>query len=96
LFQTRKKLLDLLTTLTSLISLREQKRAAFLLDLRAIAPASMAVLGRSALLYAPLAALVATIVPDVLSWTEQAGPQFDLKFLAAGVSLLVFLATRNG
>jgi branched-subunit amino acid transport protein len=56
----------------------------------------MAVLGRSALRYAPLAALVATIVPDVLSWTEQAGPQFDLKFLAAGVSLLVFLATRNG
>jgi branched-subunit amino acid transport protein len=51
---------------------------------------------RSALRYAPLAALVAIIVPDVLPWTESAGPQFDLKFVAAGVSLLVFLATRNG
>jgi branched-subunit amino acid transport protein len=51
---------------------------------------------RSALRYAPLAALVAIIVPDVLPWTELAGPQFDLKFVAAGVSLLVFLATRNG
>ena len=89
-------MLDLLTTLTSLISLREQKRAAFLLGLRAIAPASMADLGRSALRDAPLVALVVIITPDVLPWTEQAGPQFDLKFLAAGVSLLVFLATRNG
>jgi branched-subunit amino acid transport protein len=51
---------------------------------------------RSALRYAPLAALVAIIVPDVLPWTESTGPQFDLKFVAAGVSLLVFLATRNG
>ncbi len=51
---------------------------------------------RSALGYAPLVALVAIIVPDVLPWTRQAGPQFDLKFVAAGVSLLVFLATRNG
>jgi hypothetical protein len=66
LFQTRKKLLDLLTTLTSLISLREQQRAAFLLGLRAIAPASMADLRRSALRDAPLVALVAIIVPDVL------------------------------
>ena len=89
-------MLDLLTTLTSLISLREQKRAAFLLGLRAIAPASMADLGRSALRDAPLVALVVIIAPDVLPWAEQAGPQFDLKFLAAGVSLLVFLATRNG
>jgi hypothetical protein len=55
-----------------LISLREQKRAAFLLGLRAIAPASMADLGRSALREAPLAALLATTVPDVLPWTEQA------------------------
>ena len=89
-------MLDLLTTATSLISLREQKRAAFLLGLRAIAPASMADLGRSALRDAPLVALVVIIIPDVLPCTEQAGPQFDLKFLAAGVSLLVFLATRNG
>ena len=51
---------------------------------------------RSALRYAPLAALVAIIVPDVLPWTTQSGPQFDLKFLAAGVSVWVFLATRNG
>ena len=51
---------------------------------------------RSALRYAPLAALVAIIIPDVLPWTGPAGPQFDLKFVAAGVSLLVFLATRNG
>ena len=51
---------------------------------------------RSALRYAPLAALVAIIVPDVLPWNVQSGPQFDLKFLAAGVAVLVFLATRNG
>ncbi len=51
---------------------------------------------RSALRYAPLAALVAIIIPDVLPWGLQTGPQFDLKFLAAGVSVLVFLATRNG
>ena len=51
---------------------------------------------RSALRYAPLAALAAIIVPDVLPWTAQTGPQFDLKFLAAGVSVLVFLVTRNG
>ena len=51
---------------------------------------------RSALRYAPLAALVAIIIPDVLPWGVQTGPQFDLKFLAAGVSVLVFLATRNG
>ena len=50
---------------------------------------------RSALRYAPLAALAAIIVPDVLPWTVQTGPQFDLRFLAVGVSVLVFLATRN-
>jgi branched-subunit amino acid transport protein len=51
---------------------------------------------RSSLRYAPLAALAAIIVPDVLPWTAQTGPQFDLKFLAAGVSVVVFLVTRNG
>ena len=56
----------------------------------------MADLGRSALRDAPLVALVVIITPDVLPWTEQAGPQFDIRLLAAGVSLLVFLATRNG
>ncbi len=50
---------------------------------------------RSALRYASLAALVAIIVPDVLPWTTQSGPQFDLRFLAIGMSVLVFLATRN-
>lgn len=88
--------MDLLTTPTSLSSVREQKRAAFLLGLRAIAPASMADLGRSALRDAPLAALVGMIALDVLPWTELAGPQFDLKFVAAGLPLLVFLATGNG
>jgi len=51
---------------------------------------------RSALRYAPLAALVAIIVPDVLPWTAQLGPQFDLRVVAVGVSVWVFLATRNG
>ncbi len=88
--------MDLLTTPTFLSSVREQKRAAFFQGLRAIAPASMADLGRSALRDAPLAALVVIIVPDVLPWTELAGPQFDLKFVAAGVPFLVFLASRNG
>jgi len=39
--------------------------------------------------------LVAIIVPDVLPWTIQTGPQFDLRFLAVGISVLVFLVTRN-
>jgi branched-subunit amino acid transport protein len=50
---------------------------------------------RSALRYAPLAALTAIIVPDVLPWNVQTGPQFDLKCLAALVAIGVFLQTRN-
>jgi branched-subunit amino acid transport protein len=51
---------------------------------------------RSALRYAPLAALVAIIVPDVLPWTMAAGPQFDVKFFAAGIAILMFLTSRAG
>ena len=50
---------------------------------------------RSALRYAPLAAITAIIVPDVLPWGAQAGPQFDLKCLAALLAIGVSLRTRN-
>ncbi len=75
--------------------MREQKRAAFLLGLRAIAPASMADLGRSALRDAPLAALVGIIALDVLPWTELAGPQFDLKFVVAARIVTVVLGSQT-
>jgi branched-subunit amino acid transport protein len=50
---------------------------------------------RSALRYAPLAALTAIIVPEVLPWNPQYGPILDLKLVAAAVSIWVFRRTRN-
>jgi branched-subunit amino acid transport protein len=50
---------------------------------------------RSALRYAPLAALTAIIVPEVLPWTAQHGPVLDLKLVAAIVSIWVFQRTRS-
>jgi branched-subunit amino acid transport protein len=50
---------------------------------------------RSALRYAPLAALTAIIVPEVLPWHAQYGPLLDFKLAAAIVSIWVFRRTRN-
>lgn len=50
---------------------------------------------RSALRFAPLAALTAIIVPAVMPWHLEYGPQFDLKLLATVFSVWVFLRTRN-
>ncbi len=50
---------------------------------------------RSALRYAPLAALTAIIVPEVLPWHAQYGPALDSKLAAAIVSIWVFRRTRN-
>ncbi len=50
---------------------------------------------RRALRFAPVAALTAIIVPEILPWTPGEGPRFDIRLLAAVVALLVFLRTRS-
>ncbi len=50
---------------------------------------------RSALRFAPLAALTAIIVPELLPWHAQYGPVLDLKLVAAAVAVWVFTRTRN-
>ncbi len=51
---------------------------------------------RSALRYAPLAALTAIVIPELLPWHPVNGPQVDLRLLAASIAIVVFLWTRNG
>jgi branched-subunit amino acid transport protein len=51
---------------------------------------------RSALRYAPLAALTGIVIPELLPWHPIEGPQVDLRLLAAGIAVGVFLWTRNG
>ena len=51
---------------------------------------------RSALRYAPLAALTGIVVPELLPWHPVDGPQVDLRVLAAAIAVGVFLWTRNG
>jgi len=51
---------------------------------------------RSALRYAPLAALAGILVPELLPWHPVDGPQVDLRLLAAAIAIGVFLWTRNG
>jgi branched-subunit amino acid transport protein len=50
---------------------------------------------RRALRYAPAAALTAIIVPDLLPWHADTGPQFDLRLVAGVAATLVFLRTRS-
>lgn len=50
---------------------------------------------RRALRYAPVAALTAIIVPDMLPWHAGSGPVFDYKLLAGVAGALVFLRTRS-
>ena len=51
---------------------------------------------RSALRYAPLAALTGIVIPELLPWHPVDGPQVDLRLLAAVTATGVFLWTRNG
>ena len=50
---------------------------------------------RSALRYAPVAALVAIIVPEVLPMEEGAGALLDRRFLSVLVAAFIYLRTRN-
>ena len=50
---------------------------------------------RRALRYAPVAALVAIIVPELLPWAPGDTPRLDIKALASLVAVLVFIRTRN-
>ncbi|HWK70875.1 AzlD domain-containing protein [Pollutimonas sp. M17] len=50
---------------------------------------------RRALRYAPTAALIAIVVPELLPWRAGAGPAFDIKVVAALVAILVFWRTRS-
>ena len=50
---------------------------------------------RQALRFAPLAALTAIIVPEVLPWHYPDPPTFDLRLVAAGVAIVVFHTRRN-
>lgn len=50
---------------------------------------------RRGLRYAPVAALTAIVVPDLLPWKAGLGPVFDYKLLAGIVGIVVFLRTRS-
>jgi len=50
---------------------------------------------RKALRYAPVAALVAILVPDLLPWVPGSGPSLDPRLFAGIVGCLVFFRTRS-
>jgi len=50
---------------------------------------------RRALRYAPVAALVAIIVPDLLPWDGSAGVVLDMRLPAAVVAAIVMVRTRS-
>ncbi|KAA0890052.1 AzlD domain-containing protein [Pusillimonas sp. ANT_WB101] len=50
---------------------------------------------RRALRYAPTAALIGIVVPEIMPWQAGVGPEFDIRLLAAVVAVLVFLRTRS-
>ena len=51
---------------------------------------------RRPLRYAPAAALVAIVVPELLPWDPVQGPGVDLKLFAALAGMLIYWRTRNG
>lgn len=51
---------------------------------------------RRALRYAPAAALVGIIVPEILPWQPGTAPVLDVKAAAAVVAVLLYLRTHNG
>lgn len=51
---------------------------------------------RRALRYAPVAALIAIIVPELLPWEQGGTPVFDIPLiLAALVAVFIFIRTRS-
>lgn len=50
---------------------------------------------RRALRYAPTAALIGIVIPELLPWHPDTGPVFDLKALAAVVAVLLYWRTRS-
>lgn len=51
---------------------------------------------RRALRYAPVAALTAIILPEILPWSAQELPRLDpYKLIAAVIAVLVYLRTNN-
>lgn len=50
---------------------------------------------RRALRYAPTAALIGIVIPELLPWDPDTGPVFDLKVLAAVVAILLYWRTRS-
>ncbi|WP_420227481.1 AzlD domain-containing protein [Pigmentiphaga litoralis] len=50
---------------------------------------------RRALRYAPAAALVAIIVPELLPWSPVTGPTFDLRIVAAAAAVGVMAVSRS-
>ena len=50
---------------------------------------------RRALRYAPIAALFAIIVPDLLPWVPGEGPTFNLRLPAGVIAILLFVRTRS-
>jgi len=50
---------------------------------------------RRALRYAPVAALVAIIVPDLLPWHADTGPSLDPRLFAGLAGYLAFVRTRS-
>ena len=50
---------------------------------------------RRALRYAPAAALVAIIIPEVLPWQPGTEPSLDVKAVAAALAILLYWKTHN-
>lgn len=50
---------------------------------------------RRALRYAPNAALIAIVLPELLPWTPGSMPQVGPKAIAAAIAVLVYLRTRS-
>ena len=50
---------------------------------------------RSALRYAPTAALVGILVPELLPWQPGTLPSLDVKAVAAALAVLLYWKTRN-
>ncbi|MFW7340238.1 AzlD domain-containing protein [Pollutimonas sp. H1-120] len=50
---------------------------------------------RRALRYAPTAALIAIVVPELLPWRAGVGPVLDIKVVAALIAILIFWRTRS-
>jgi len=50
---------------------------------------------RRALRYAPVAALAAVIVPNLLPWSHETGPVLDARLFAALIATLAYVRTHS-